>query len=262
VTATLGFDWAGRPEEDDYLPPPYTGPPTIGERLRPIIDAASASSFSAALLTIIVVAVVVLAVALQPARVDLTDDAGPLRAECGLSYFLVGHPNDVVEDTCRERFAGRAVVALLALGIAGSSSIFLMLRATRNKVNPDAHRPAMRGVALGLAIAAAVVGAGSLRTVPVAGTDRDGPITIHCGASYYFAGHPDPAVADACSSAFGTHALLLRGSIAALLASAAALWVMRARSTPQPVAAATDEANQAMNEPNEPSGLAREELLA
>ena len=223
-------------DADEYVPPRYDPPPTIGERVIRGWTVITATPGRAALTTVGASAAMVSVLALRPVTGHAADVHGPLVAHCGLGYFVFGHPNPVVRQVCGAAYSGRATV-LLAVGVvlvtvAGAlawtcrRSSAPTSRAVRTAVKLTGTRG--RAALLALAGSALVVWLASLRTVPIRGQDGLGPFAAHCGLSLYVFGDSSHVIQSSCRHAFASHAeiLLISGCIfvIAMIGEVALIW--------------------------------------
>ena len=62
--------------------------------------------------------------AIVPVRVHGADRQGAFSAQCGVSYYVSGHPRPAVERACRRAYAGHAVVLFIGtIGFAITASV-------------------------------------------------------------------------------------------------------------------------------------------
>jgi hypothetical protein len=84
-------------------------------RLRRLWRDVTATPARAALATFDVAALFAVIAAAQPVDLATADASGPLRAHCGLRYYIVGTDNAAVQDACRRTYGTRAALVLLML---------------------------------------------------------------------------------------------------------------------------------------------------
>jgi hypothetical protein len=223
-------------EPDEVAPRPCGPLVTIGDRLRPLARTLMGTPGATAVSTLMTVALLVGGLALRPVSVTGYDAHGVFVARCGMGYYLFGHPNATIRQSCSGAYAGRASVAiasaivLLLLAVVAVGMV--QLRSARSSfvrslvlVIHDTRRGAFLAA---VALASGIIMGGALRTVPVHLRDGAGPLTAHCGLGYQLLGSDNRPVQDACRKAFSSHADVALGCMALLLvASILLVWEVR-----------------------------------
>lgn len=196
-----------------YVPPPYQPPRTIGELLGELWRQVVLTPGRAALATADVLALIVVVLAARTVSVSGVDAHGPFRARCGVSYYLFGHPNSLVRQTCRSAYASHAGPLFTAGSLVVVATTMLVLTIISSSRPPGrirqfgAHATATptRAALATISVSALAVGLAWLRTVPVQGHDSYGPFTAHCGLGYYLFGNESSIVRADCRRAFESH---------------------------------------------------------
>lgn len=221
-----------------YAPPPYSMPPTLSERAAALFAEIRKTPARAAMATLAASLVVIALVALRPVSVSGADEISGFKAKCGVSIYVLGHDSEIVQQTCRDAFAGRAVVFFFAA--AGAAFAAVALAVLLGRPVPEPAEPVARprgrqtlsrrlvctpgrAALLTLDAVLLVVAVGSLLPVRAHGEATTGPFSAQCGITFFVSGHDDPAVEHACHKAYGGHALAFALSGIALVAGAVAL---------------------------------------
>ena len=194
-------------------------------RTRTALEPLRRTPVRAALVGLALVAAVVGVVALQPASASYVDGGNTVQVDCGADAYYFGHPDATVERVCGWAYAGRAHVlaaslVLVAVGVAAAATVAFAAMKGR------ARR------ALGFFVVAgvlAIVGVAALGPVVTQVGDANAPTTVSCSIDTYLAGHPDRAIASACRSRYGTHALVAFTALAASGVGVVLAWRTRRR---------------------------------
>jgi hypothetical protein len=229
---------------DGYVPPPYVPPATLDERLAKAWREITRTPGRAALATIDVCAIAALAMSFRTIPVTTADAGGPLRAHCGVAFYVAGAPNHAVDAACRYAFASR-VPALLLSGLVVVAVTALLVRSIARGDSPDqtsgvkrvwsqltstpgrAALATLDGAALLAVIAAA-------QPITVVTADAAGPLRAHCGLQYYVFGAANSAVGDSCRRAYGSRATFFVIALVLFVVATAALARLAAPSEPPP----------------------------
>ena len=104
----------------------------------------TATPARAALATFNVATVLALIAAAQPVNLTTTDASGPLRARCGLRFYIIGTDNAAVQDACRRTYGTRAtlVALMLVVLVVGVLGLVRLLRRPIAEVVPVSPDPA------------------------------------------------------------------------------------------------------------------------
>src|SRR5204862_1814632 len=112
----------------------------------------------------------------------VVDDRGVLHAQCGMSYYLFGHPNPAVAQRCHAAYSGHASVAYVALIVVLAATTTIAFASwpilTRLVSTPS------RAALAALTGAATLIALPALQTTPVQLRDSTGPFTAHCGIGF------------------------------------------------------------------------------
>jgi hypothetical protein len=220
-------------------------PPTVSERAAALLAEVRKTPARAAMATLTASLFVIALVALRPVSVSGADDISAFKANCGLSIYVFGNDSAVVQQTCRDAFAGRAVVFFFAAAGAIFAAVALAVLLARPVPEPTAARtrptlsrrlvrtPA-RAALVTLEAVLLVVAVGSLLPVRAHGEATAGPFSAQCGITFFVGGHDDPAVDHACHKAYGGHAITFVLSAMALIAGAVTLGMSVRGDEPDP----------------------------
>lgn len=217
---------------DDYVPPPYVPPTTLDERLATVWREVTRTPTRAAMAALDVCALLGFIASLRTIPVTAVDAQGPLRANCGISFYLSRASNQSVDTACRYAFSSR-IPQLILFGGAFLVLTALLVRAITRRDREGSRpwralvaTPARAGLAV-FDLAALVTVIVALQPVTVATSDANGGLAAHCGFGYFAFGAPVASVDRLCRSAYGPRAtlflmalLLLAGGVTALLWSA------------------------------------------
>jgi hypothetical protein len=226
-----------------YAPPPYTLPPTLSERTAALYTEVRKTPGRAAMATLAAAMIVIALVALRPVSVSGADEISAFKAKCGISIYVFGNDSGVVQQTCRDAFAGRAVVFFFAAAgaiFAAAALAVLLARPvpepsptrTRQTLSRRLVRTPSRAALLTLDAVLLVVAVGSLFPVRAHGEATTGAFSAQCGITFFVKGHDDPAVEQACHKAYGGHAMTFVVSTMALIAGTVALGMSARRDEP------------------------------
>ena len=218
---------------DGYVPPPYVPPATLDERLVKAWREVTRTPGRAALATVDLAALAAFVLSLRSIPVTAVDARGPLRANCGISFYLSGASNSAVDTACRYAFGSR-IPQLIGLGLVLVVSTVLLARAVSRPAEPAAEAgfgAIWRSVtatpgraALAVFDGALLVTAGvALQPVNAATADPAGSLSAHCGLQYFVLGASDSAVTNACRSAYAPRAAVFFVALAALAMGVVAL---------------------------------------
>jgi hypothetical protein len=227
---------------DGYVPPPYTPPATLDERLVKAWREVTRTPGRAALATLDVCAIAAFAASLRAIPVTTADAEGSLRARCGITFYVAGASNHAVDTACRYAFASRLpqllVLALVAVGatalLVGSvarpapADEAWGLRRLWHQVTSTPARAALATFDM-----AALLGVlAAAQPVSIATTDATGPLRAHCALQYYVLGAANSAVRHACRSAYRPRALVFFLMLSVVVIGAAVLVRMIRRPVP------------------------------
>ena len=222
---------------DGYVPPPYVPPLTLDERLVKAWREVTRTPGRAALATLDLCAIGGFLISLRTIPVTTVDAQGPLRARCGITFYVSGASNPAVKAACRYAFASR-VPQLLLLGVVAVGATALLIGSI---ARPTPHRALWRavtrtpsGAALAtLNAALLVVVFSAAQPVNLATTDPGGALRAHCGLQYYIVGVSDSAVQHACRRAYGPRASVFFIALVVLCIGIAGLVRMVRRPLPE-----------------------------
>jgi hypothetical protein len=216
---------------DGYVPPPYLPPATLDERLVMAWRAVTRTPGRAALATLDACAVAAFLISLRPIPVTTADAAGPLRASCGVGFYLGGASNRAVDSACRFAYGSR-MPALLLLGLVVVGTTGLLIRSLRRDPDEDqpsrlwgrlSSSPALAALAA-FELAAVVAVVAAAQPVAVTTTDAAGALRAHCGLQYFIVGVGNAAVRQSCRRAYGSRAAVFFVLLAVVAAGAFGLW--------------------------------------
>ena len=218
---------------DGYVPPPYVPPATLDERLAKAWREVTRTPGRAALATLDLCAIAAFAASLRTIPVTTADAGGPLRARCGVTFYLAGASNHAVDTACRYAFASR-VPQLLVLALVTVGATALLVRSIVRPARPDeasGFRPLWRAVTstparaalVTLDVAALLAVIAASQPVSVATADAAGPLRAQCALQYYVLGAANSAVRDACRRAYGPRATVFVIMISVVVVATAVL---------------------------------------
>ena len=204
------------PGLDGYVPPPYIPPATLDERLAKAWHEVTSTPARAALATLDLCAIAAFAASLRTIPVTTADAGGPLRARCGITFFVGGASNRAVDAACRYAFANR-VPQLLVLAVVAVGATALLVRSIARPTRPgeasgfrrrwrEVTRTPGRAALATFDVAALLAVLAAAQPVDLTTTDAAGPLRAHCALQYYVLGVGDSAVRHACRTAYGPRA--------------------------------------------------------
>jgi len=220
---------------DGYVPPPYVPPATLDERLAKAWREITSTPARTALAVLDLCAVVGFLAYLRPIPVTTSDAAGPLRARCGISFYVTGASNHAVDTACRYAFGSR-VPELLGFALLAALVTALLLHSIVRPVADDhdgrlrtlwreVTRTPARAALVTFDLAALVALYAAVQPVTIATADATGPLRARCGLQYLVFGAANSAVGHACRRSYAPHAWAfvlvltsLLGGIVALVA--------------------------------------------
>ena len=217
---------------DGYVPPPYSPPPTLDERLAKVWREITSTPGRTALAVLDLCAVVGFIAYLRPIPVTTSDAAGPLRARCGISFYVTGASNRAVDAACRYAFGSRVPELLGFALLAALVTVLLVHSIVRSSDEGAAPLGAWwreitstpGRAALATFDAAAVVALiAAAQPVTVTATDTTGPLRARCGLQYLVFGAANSAVGHACRRSYASHAWVFVLVLAALVVGIVAL---------------------------------------
>lgn len=206
---------------DGYVPPPYRPPMTLDERLVKAWREVTRTPGRAALATVDLCALAAFVLSLRSLPVTTADARGPLRANCGISFYLAGASNRAVDAACRYAYSSR-IPQLIILGVVVVVTTALLVRAIASGAPDEATPwPALatpgRAALAVLDLALLVTAVAALQPVTLATADPAGPLDARCGLQYFVFGASNSTVGHACRSAYGPRAALFFVALAGLV---------------------------------------------
>jgi hypothetical protein len=213
---------------DGYLPPPYVPPATLDERLVKAWREVTRTPGRAALATVGLCAMAGFFLSLRTIPITTADARGPLRANCGISFYLGGASNRAVDASCGYVFGSR-IPQLIILGLVVVVATALLLRAIAQGEPAEATPwPALaatpgRAALAVLDLALLVTAVAALQPVTLATADPAGPLNAHCGLQYFVFGASNSAVGHACRNSYGPRAAVFFVALAGLVVGVVAL---------------------------------------
>ena len=229
---------------DGYVPPPYLPPATLDERILSTWREVTRTPGRAALAALGVCALAGFLVSLRPVAVSTVDATGPLRAQCGISFYLAGASNRAVDAACQYAFSSRIpVLVLLGLVFVGSAGL-LVRTILRDGVTTPAegtgrrwreltNSPARAALAV-FELAALVAVIAAAAPVSTVTADAAGPLRASCGLQYFVFGTSNPAVQTACRHAYAPRAVVFIVMLAVLVCGALVLYRLTKPATTEP----------------------------
>ena len=229
---------------DGYVPPPYLPPATLDERLAKLWREVTRTPGRAALATLDLCALTAFLISLRTIPITTSDATGPLRARCGLGFYVAGAPNRAVDSACRYAYASRVpVLVVLALLVIGVTALLV-----RSIVRPAAAdegsswrrwwqeltRTPGRAALLTFDVAAFVALVAAAQPVNIVKATAAGPLRAHCGLRFFVLGSGNTIVRDACRHAYGPRASVFFVMLGVVIIATVALirMVMRGRYKP------------------------------
>ena len=213
---------------DGYVPPPYRPPATLDERLIKAWREVTRTPGRAALATVALCALVAFFLSLRSIPVTTADAIGPLRANCGISFYVGRASNRAVDAACHYAYASRIPqLIILGLVVLVASALLVWTTVRRTAGEPTlwsalAATPGRAALAV-LDVAFLVTTVAALQPVTLTTADHVSQLNARCGLQYFVFGASNPAVGRACRNAYGPRATLFFVTLAALILGVIAL---------------------------------------
>ncbi|MHB8464600.1 MAG: hypothetical protein ACYDH6_20230 [Acidimicrobiales bacterium] len=223
---------------DGYTPPPYEPPATLDERLATVWRELTRTPGRAALATLDLCAVAAFLVSLRAITVTTADAAGPLRAHCGVTFYVAGASNHAVDAACRYAFASRMpTVVVLGLVVIGVTALLVrsIVRpaesGTARRLWGEVTRTPARAALATFDVAALIAVIVAAQPITVTTADAAGALRARCGVQFSILGAANSAVSDACGKAYGPRETTFFVLLAVLLIGGTVLTRMLRRAT-------------------------------
>ena len=196
----------------------------------------------AALATLDLCAMAGVLISLRTIPVTTLDAQGPLRARCGLTFYVSSASNRAVDSACRYAFATRVPQLLLFALLAIAATACLVIAIARPESDErrggrqlwrDVTRTPARAALATFDVAALVAVVAASQPVDLVTTDAGGTLRAHCGLQYFVVGAANSAVGHACRRAYAPRASVFVAMLAIFVIGVVVLSRMLRRGVPE-----------------------------